>query len=93
MMDIDNLSPHKMRLQQHKLGQLARVDELPEKQVAELFRALEEKECPDAPSSELPAEEAERNTGAGLSSASVMSQSSDTKPAEARKLVVTDPQE
>ncbi len=93
MTDIENLSPHKMRLQQRKLGQLVRVDELPEKQVAELFGALKEKECTDAPSSEPPAEEAEANTGAGLSFASVTSQASDSKPVEAQKLVVTDPQE
>ncbi len=49
MTDVENLTAHKLRLQQRELGQLVRVDELPEKQVAELFGALEAKECPDSP--------------------------------------------
>ncbi len=79
MMDIENLSPHKTRLHQRDLGQLVRVDELPEDQVTELFKGLEDDE--------------QKSSSSGSRSQDDGMSQPDTPTVDAKKLVVTDPQE
>ncbi len=50
MTDAENLGSHKMRIRDRDLGQLVRVDEVPEKQVEKLFKDLEEAELSDGDS-------------------------------------------